>query len=61
MSASLQRAPSGIESAMRSQSRKDVEGSLFLVRRLSQPRFQLVILNKKSAGNASLLLLARAM
>ncbi|KAL4450574.1 hypothetical protein ABPG77_000930 [Micractinium sp. CCAP 211/92] len=30
-------------------SRKDVEGSLFLVKRRSQPRFQFVILNKKSA------------
>jgi hypothetical protein len=30
-------------------SRKDVEGSLFLVRRQSHPRFQLIILNKKSA------------
>lgn len=32
------------------QSRKDVEGSLFLVKRRSQPRFQFIILNKKSAG-----------
>lgn len=32
------------------QSRKDVEGSLFLVKRRSQPRFQYIILNKKSAG-----------
>ena len=32
------------------QSRKDVEGSLFLVKRRAQPRFQFVILNKKSAG-----------
>eukprot|EP00887_Chlorella_sp_A99_P001721 scaffold8.g1721.t1 len=32
-------------------SRKDVEGSLFLVKRRSQPRFQFVILNKKSADN----------
>lgn len=32
------------------QSRKDVEGSLFLVKRRVQPRFQFVILNKKSAG-----------
>lgn len=30
-------------------SRKDVEGSLFLVKRRSQPRFQFIILNKKSA------------
>ena len=30
--------------------RKDVEGSLFVVKRSSQPRFQMVILNKKSAG-----------
>ncbi|KAL4854030.1 Proteasome subunit alpha type-6 [Chlorella vulgaris] len=30
-------------------SRKDVEGSLFLVKRRCQPRFQLMILNKKSA------------
>jgi hypothetical protein len=37
-------------------SRKDVEGSLFLVRRQSHPRFQLIILNKKSAGKPSLLL-----
>jgi hypothetical protein len=34
------------------QSRKDVEGSLFLVKRRCQPRFQLMILNKKSAGEA---------
>ncbi len=34
------------------QSRKDVEGSLFLVKRRSQPRFQFVILNKKSAGGS---------
>ena len=32
------------------QARKDVEGSLFLVKRRSQPRFQFIILNKKSAG-----------
>jgi hypothetical protein len=32
------------------QSRKDVEGSLFLVKRRAQPRFQFIILNKKSAG-----------
>lgn len=32
------------------QARKDVEGSLFLVKRRAQPRFQFVILNKKSAG-----------
>ncbi|PSC74420.1 mRNA-decapping enzyme isoform B [Micractinium conductrix] len=30
-------------------SRKDVEGSLFLVKRRLQPRFQFIILNKKSA------------
>ncbi len=27
-----------------------MEGSLFLVKRRSQPRFQFIILNKKSAG-----------
>ncbi|GAB4813797.1 hypothetical protein N2152v2_000843 [Parachlorella kessleri] len=32
-------------------SRKDVEGSLFLVKRRAQPRFQFIILNKKSADN----------
>lgn len=32
------------------QSRKDVEGSLFLAKRRVQPRFQFIILNKKSAG-----------
>lgn len=31
--------------------RKDVEGSLFLVKRRGSPRFQIVILNKKSAEN----------
>ena len=31
--------------------RKDVEGSLFLVKRRGSPRFQIVILNKKSADN----------
>jgi hypothetical protein len=31
--------------------RKDVEGSLFLVKRRGSPRFQIIILNKKSAEN----------
>lgn len=31
--------------------RKDVEGSLFLVKRRGTPRFQIIILNKKSADN----------
>ncbi|KAK9812955.1 hypothetical protein WJX72_006381 [[Myrmecia] bisecta] len=31
--------------------RKDVEGSLFLLKRKSQPRFQFIILNKKSQDN----------
>jgi hypothetical protein len=31
--------------------RKDVEGSLFLVKRRGSPRFQIIILNKKSADN----------
>lgn len=32
-------------------SRKDVEGSLFLLKRQTQPRFKIVILNKKSQDN----------
>ena len=39
--------------ACRLQSRKDVEGSLFLVKRRLQPRFQFIILNKKSAGEGT--------
>jgi len=30
--------------------RKDVEGSLFVVKRRSQPRFQFVVLNQRSTG-----------
>ena len=32
------------------QARKDVEGSLFVVKRRSQPRFQFVVLNQRSTG-----------
>ena len=32
------------------QERKDVEGSLFLLKRRTNPRFQFIILNKKSQG-----------
>lgn len=32
------------------QTRKDVEGSLFLLKRQTQPRFKIIILNKKSQG-----------
>ena len=32
------------------QTRKDVEGSMFLIRRRSEPFMQLIILNKKSQG-----------
>lgn len=32
-------------------SKKDIEGSLFLVKRRGSPRFRLIILNKKSADN----------
>jgi len=34
------------------QARKDVEGSLFVVKRRSQPRFQFVVLNQRSTGTA---------
>ena len=33
--------------------RKDIEGSLFVLRRSSEPRYQMLILNKKSATNYS--------
>jgi hypothetical protein len=32
------------------QQRKNIEGSLFLIRRRSQPRFQMLVLNKLSTG-----------
>ncbi|KAL3755606.1 hypothetical protein ACJRO7_002629 [Eucalyptus globulus] len=32
-------------------SRKDVEGSLFVVKRNTQPRFQFIVLNRRSADN----------
>ena len=35
------------------QERKDVEGSLFLLKRRTNPRFQFIILNKKSQGKCA--------
>ncbi|VFR02725.1 unnamed protein product [Cuscuta campestris] len=32
-------------------SRKDVEGSLFVVKRTSQPRFQFIVMNRRNADN----------
>jgi hypothetical protein len=36
-----------------SQQRKNIEGSLFLIKRRSQPRFQMLVLNKLSTGEAA--------
>lgn len=35
------------------QERKNVEGPLFLVKRRSQPRFQLIVLNKLGTGEGA--------
>jgi hypothetical protein len=32
------------------QQRKNIEGSLFLIKRRAQPRFQMLVLNKLSTG-----------
>ncbi|KAL3153048.1 hypothetical protein ABBQ38_012072 [Trebouxia sp. C0009 RCD-2024] len=41
----------GFDTDKKAWSRKDVEGSLFLLKRQTQPRFRIVILNKKSQDN----------
>ncbi len=40
------------------QHRKNIEGTLFLIKRRTQPRFQMIVLNKLSTGETSLCLRA---
>ncbi|VFQ98953.1 unnamed protein product [Cuscuta campestris] len=40
-------------------SRKDVEGSLFVVKRTSQPRFQFIVMNRRNAVTYTMELMQR--
>ena len=55
LSASLSAAVADTYSLVGLQGRQDQEGSLFLTKRRSHPRFQLTILNKKSGSAHSTL------